>query len=116
MKPPLARLKVMEGEALLPEIVLTLHPAGALAGALDGGQEESDQRGDDRDHHQEFDEGKTMGSGRETTGEPPRHLGCEPPAAPHVINLLIVIRPHETVPHDGEGDDRSPGWGNCESS
>jgi len=50
----------MEGEALLPEIVLTLHPAGALAGALDGGQEESDQRGDDRDHHQQFNERETM--------------------------------------------------------
>jgi hypothetical protein len=46
----------VQAEADLLQVVRTLHPPGRLTRRLDGGQQQGDQDGDDRDHHQEFDE------------------------------------------------------------
>jgi len=40
----------------LLEVVDALRAAGRLARRLDGGQEQGDQHGDDRDHHQQLDQ------------------------------------------------------------
>jgi hypothetical protein len=36
-----------------------LHSPGGFAGLLHRGQQQGNQNGDDRDHHEKFDEGKT---------------------------------------------------------
>src|SRR5438128_11845000 len=38
------------------EVVLALHTVGGLAHLLDGGEQEADEDGDDRDHHQQLDQ------------------------------------------------------------
>ena len=43
---------VVDRQAKLLEIVGALDPPGGLAGRLHGGQQQRDQYGDDRDHHQ----------------------------------------------------------------
>ena len=53
---------VVAGEADLLQIVNTLGTAGRLAGRLHGGQEQSDQDGNDGDHDQELDQGKSLTS------------------------------------------------------
>jgi hypothetical protein len=40
----------------LLEIVAARRESGCLAGCLDGGKKQADERADDRDHHQKFDE------------------------------------------------------------
>jgi hypothetical protein len=42
----------------LPEVIHAGNPSSRLPGGLHGGQEEADQRRDDRDHDQQLDEGK----------------------------------------------------------
>ena len=49
---------VVQGEADLLQVVDALRPAGGLARRLDGGQEQGDQHGDDRDDHQQLDQGE----------------------------------------------------------
>ena len=46
------------GQADLLEMVLALDAAGSLA-LLHGGQQQANQYGDDRNHHQEFNERKS---------------------------------------------------------
>ena len=46
----------------LHQVVAALGPPGGLARRLDGRQEQRDQHGDDRDHHQQLDQREAMGS------------------------------------------------------
>src|SRR5262245_41359545 len=48
----------MSGEADLLEVVDALGASGCLADLLDRGEEQADQDGDDRDHHQQLDQGE----------------------------------------------------------
>jgi hypothetical protein len=48
----------LETEAELLEVVAATRPAGRLAGRLHGRQEQSHERADDGDHHQQFHEGE----------------------------------------------------------
>ena len=54
---------VLGGQADLLEVVRALGTSRRLAGGLDGGQEQRDQDGDDRDHHQQLDQREAAGSG-----------------------------------------------------
>jgi hypothetical protein len=49
-------------QADLLQVVDALGSPGRLARRLDRGQQQGDQDGDDRDHHQEFDQGKCSSS------------------------------------------------------
>ncbi len=53
---PVARDEDLPGE--LRQVRILLHPDGRLPHFLDGGNEQPDQDGDDRDHHQQLDEGE----------------------------------------------------------
>ena len=57
-EPSFGRLVGQGRQAQLPQATGALHPPGRFAGRLHRRQQGSDQRGDDRDHHQEFDEAK----------------------------------------------------------
>jgi hypothetical protein len=46
----------MQREADLPHTTSTCRAACRLTSRLNGGQQETDQRGNDRNHHQQFDE------------------------------------------------------------
>src|SRR5262245_61521366 len=70
----------MTGEAELLEVVAALKPCRRLAHLLHGGQEQTDQNGDDGNHHQKLDEGKGGAQSR-THGEPPGGGNAEGPAA-----------------------------------
>jgi hypothetical protein len=50
----------VQAQADLLEVVGALGAGGCLAHFLDGGHEQGDQDGDDRDHHQEFDQGESL--------------------------------------------------------
>eukprot|EP01136_Pigoraptor_vietnamica_P013314 Opistho-1_new@54167 len=52
-------LVVVKAQADLLEVVLARAAGRRLADLLDGGEEEADQDGDDRNHHQEFNQGKS---------------------------------------------------------
>jgi hypothetical protein len=47
---------VVAGESDLLELVLALQPRGRVPHFLHGRQQQADQDGDDRDHHQKLDE------------------------------------------------------------
>src|SRR5262249_968867 len=49
---------IHHGQANLLEIVLALRPAGGLAHLLHGRHEQTDQHGNDGNHHQQLDQGK----------------------------------------------------------
>src|SRR5262245_19290570 len=49
---------IVEGQAQLSEVVATFHPRRGFADFLDRRNQQSDQHRDDRDYHQELDEGK----------------------------------------------------------
>ena len=53
--------------------LVALHPGGGLAHLLHGRQQQADQDGDDRDHHQQFDqrEGASSREGAEHGGSSP---------------------------------------------
>jgi hypothetical protein len=53
---------IVQGEADLLEVVDALGASGGLAGRLDGGQQQRDQHGDDRNHDQELDQGECTSS------------------------------------------------------
>ena len=46
----------VDGEAELFEVVLTPQAGGGLADFLDGRQQQTDEDGDDRYHHQQLDQ------------------------------------------------------------
>src|SRR2546425_13288329 len=50
---------VVQSEAELFEVILALGACGCLAHLLHGRQKQTDENGDDSNHHQEFDERKT---------------------------------------------------------
>jgi hypothetical protein len=50
------------------EVGEALDPVAGLAGAVEGGQEDCDQQGDDADDDEEFDEGEASTSRQGTTG------------------------------------------------
>src|SRR5262245_50074187 len=58
---------VVAGQADLPEVVGALRSGGGLAGLLDGGEEEPDEDGDDRDRHQQLDQRKCPSGTTATT-------------------------------------------------
>jgi hypothetical protein len=49
----------MHGEHHLPHLIGALRATGGLAGRLHRWQQEPDERGNDRDHDEEFNERKT---------------------------------------------------------
>ena len=53
----------MQSQADLLEVVGALSPPGRLTGRLHGGQQQGDQNRDDRDHHQQFDQGESASIG-----------------------------------------------------
>ena len=54
---------VGQSQTDLLEVVLALAPASSLAGLLHRGQQQRDQNGDDRDHHEQFNKCKTTLAG-----------------------------------------------------
>ena len=55
----LAGIEVRDAaESELLEVVFALRASSGLAGALHRGQQEPDERGDDRNHHEQLDEGE----------------------------------------------------------
>ena len=50
---------VVQRKANLLEIILALSPAGCFAGLLDRRQQQGHKDGDDGNHHQQFDQGKS---------------------------------------------------------
>ena len=53
-------VEVVQGDAELLQVVDALRAAGRLARRLHGRQQQGDQDGDDRDHHQQLDQRETM--------------------------------------------------------
>src|SRR5262249_13844872 len=62
---PVCVVVVVKRQADLLQVVAALGPGGRFADLLDGGEEQSDQDRDDRDHHQQLDERETSTSGRQ---------------------------------------------------
>ncbi len=54
----------VQGEADLLQVVLTLRARGRLAHFLNRGQEQTDQNRDDRDDHQQLDQGEAIAATR----------------------------------------------------
>ena len=50
---------VVECESDLTHVILALRPASSLASVLNGRQQQSDQNGDDGDHHQQLNQHKS---------------------------------------------------------
>jgi hypothetical protein len=74
-------VKIVGRENDLLEIVLALGTTRSLTGLLHGGQQQCHQDPDDRNDHQQFDEGKTCpGHGASNSSVVPRLL----PDNPHV--------------------------------
>jgi len=65
---PLGLLVLREGQGDLFQVVLALRPPCAFPGRLHCRQQEGDQDADDRDDHQQFNQGKNR------VGDPWRHL------------------------------------------
>ena len=57
---------IMQRQTDLLEIVDALRTTRRLSGRLHGWQQQRDQNGDDRDHHQEFNQRETATPPRET--------------------------------------------------
>ena len=55
-----ARFILAGGQANLAHVVRACRPPPRLAGRIDGRQQQADQDADDRDHHQQLDERKTL--------------------------------------------------------
>ncbi len=58
---------VVQAQADLLEIVDALDPSGGLAGALNRGQQQGDQDGDDRDHDEQLNQGEPAPGACDTT-------------------------------------------------
>ena len=58
----------MQGEPDLLQVVHALDPPRRLAGRLNGRQQQGDQDGDDRDHHQELDQREAGTAAIDTVG------------------------------------------------
>ena len=54
------RVVIVHGNADLPEFVGALGPASRLSGRLHRRQQQRDQDADDRDHHQQLNQCKTV--------------------------------------------------------
>ena len=54
---------VVQAQSQLFQVVLALCPAGRFAGLLDGGEQQRDQDGDDRDDHQQLNQCKANSTG-----------------------------------------------------
>ena len=80
-----------EGQADLLQVVLASGPARLLPRGLDGRQEQGDQRPDDRDDHQELDEGE---AGRTTWSSIHPRASKRPV---HVINPWRDAQPRTTL-------------------
>src|SRR5262249_27356893 len=70
----LGALVVVGGEAQLLEVVLALGARGSLAHLLNCRQEQADQDRNDRDHHEEFDQGERGRSTFEHGGAPGKEM------------------------------------------
>ena len=53
-------VEIVQGQADLFQVVLTSGPVSRLAHLLHSGQQQADEHGDDSNHHQQLDEGKTV--------------------------------------------------------
>src|SRR5262249_12960862 len=62
-EPTLGVVETVQGQAELLEVVAALQACGRLADLLDGGQEQADEDGYDRYHHQKLDQGEGLPSG-----------------------------------------------------
>src|SRR5207248_10932431 len=60
------RFVTVTGQGELLEVVRATHAGGRLADLLHGRQEQTDQYGDDGDHHQKFDERKRVTAASES--------------------------------------------------
>ena len=87
---------VLRGESELLEVVRALRAAGGLAGGLDGGQQQRDQDADDRDDHQQLDQGEAaaLAIGRDSD-----HGGDS-----------CGVHQEETMRNEADSSN-SPGWG-----
>src|SRR5262245_52448096 len=56
---PLLIVEVVDGKAHLLEVVLTLHACCGFAHFLNGGQKQSDEDGDNRNHNQQLNQRET---------------------------------------------------------
>ena len=65
-------LVVQNRNAQLLEVVDALRPPGGLPGSLYCGQQQADQDTNDRDHHQQFNEGETTRRGLQEGRYQPR--------------------------------------------
>jgi hypothetical protein len=78
----------VQRQADLVQVVLALEACGGLADLLDGGQEHADQDRDDRDDHQQLDQGegtavthgRTLRGGANGRGGPRSSLAKRRPA------------------------------------
>jgi hypothetical protein len=59
----------MHGEHHLPHLIGALRATGGFAGRLNRRQQEPDERGDDRDHDEEFNERETERRGTPGTAQ-----------------------------------------------
>src|SRR5690348_16887347 len=66
---------IVDGQSELFEIVAALHAGGGLADLLHRGQQETDEDGNDGDHHQELDQRETSAYATEEHGGPPKQRG-----------------------------------------
>jgi hypothetical protein len=65
--------EVLDRDPDLPHVVAALRPPGSLTRPLHRRQEQADERGDDRDHNEQFDERKAFR--RRRAGLPPACSG-----------------------------------------
>src|SRR5262249_10869040 len=59
---PVVAVVVVRGQGDLLEVVQALGACGGRADLLDGGEQQADEDGDDRDHHQQLNQGEAAPS------------------------------------------------------
>src|SRR5205085_8180272 len=99
------------------EVVGALGPGGGLADLLDGRQQEADEHGDDRDDHQQLDQGKPDRPPALGYSSHDRRLPCNRPGAAgrRMKNGGATDPQSVQTPSPGDDEDRRVGpaaeWG-----
>jgi hypothetical protein len=101
----------MQREADLPHTTSTCRAACRLTSRLNGGQQETDQRGNDRNHHQQFDErersrtatpysllARARSDGRHARGSSGSESNRERVPARHELNSAHFFMTHDNTP------------------